>query len=836
MGFDLTGNQNIGTAGNDTITISSGNDSKATTTVDNQYHPEGNDRVGMKLPGPRTDVMFQEFFLYIEGVQVPFMAINIQSSLGGLPVMSVSIPSQTGLMEICRYYEPKVHVFFKDPVTQRDSLLFSGNIVSTSYFKSSQSPGQKFINFNCKHAYSKMDLITMDYSGLGTDANKVDSNPGEAAVKTNQFGSINSIGIALTGVNMEKVGGDWEMTIRKALADPTHPVYDSIPQYLADLKNRFQGFPGIPLNLWNQLKFQAYQNSTMYEGMTRMYIPLVEEGLQFFRRIGGHYPVESLLEQCRQAPCTASSTGDSSSETNPRLIPPTYQTLMQSAVQADIATQAIYSAGQFSGELTSFMKILQDFMYYSEYDMVFLNAPAEVPKDPTNTFSGIETAAMDVIVKPQMPHYYSPMCNVVLPYMFSSISINQDEEAVPTRITAVSDNTPAGTGQFGVNYRSPESVREAIAKAVSVIGGDTDTTHFANLARTTAASQFRVGKYEQGRGIHHERLQLPRWLAILGESLANQPASSSETRPDSSTANGAMLEKFRKAWQYRYDPKGVKTMLNPWDLASDINAFQRILFAAADSRFTTETTKARTGNVTMIFNPYIVPGYPMDIIDPTPTEPSFHAFCIEVSHNITANSLSTTANFVSAMSYQELGNYEQHYTNPWLQSVTDTISEEVDDKGNVSYRTSIVNNTLAREKANDFYKATLGVGAAAPEFLHDFSTGSPYMFSRINGAATTQAPGTEEVHVSAEGNLLLAFRPIETKADHAARFNLKFIDMVPENYDPVTFAYQEPILDEAKLMEPGQSMFLDYSDELRPSRDELAYVSALPTDSKKSVP
>jgi len=124
MGFDLTGSQNATSA------------------------------------SPRTDVMFQEFKLYIEGVQVPFMSINLQSGLGNLPVMSVSLPSQTGLMEICRYYEPKIHLFFKDPVAGRDSLLFSGTIVSTSYYKSTQSPGQKYINFNCKHVYNKLDLVT----------------------------------------------------------------------------------------------------------------------------------------------------------------------------------------------------------------------------------------------------------------------------------------------------------------------------------------------------------------------------------------------------------------------------------------------------------------------------------------------------------------------------------------------------------------------------------------------------------------------------------------------------------------------------------------------------
>lgn len=780
---------------------------------------------------PRTDVMFQEFSLYIEGVQVPFMSITVQSSLGNLPKMTIQVPSQTGLMEICRYYEPKVHVFYKDPVTQEDCVFFTGNIISTTYFKNTQTPGQKFISFNCEHRYAKLDLVTMDYSGYASDtsASVTDSNQSQAAVKTNVFNSIQSIGMALTGVDVNKVGGFYEVNLFNLRTLNKVPQYDSIPEYLRDVKNRFIGFPGVPLNMWNQLKAQAYQNPALYEGMTRMYIPMVEEGVQLFRRMGGHYPIEKQIYDTKCDPCSHDSTGDHSLETAPRLIPPAHKTMMQSAVQADISTQVIYTIGQFSGELTSFLSILQNFMMSVEYDMVFLNAPAEVPKDPTNPANGVETTAMDVIVKPQMPHYYAPACNVILPFMITALNINQDEQSVPTRVTAVNDNVPQSTGQFGVNYRAPQSVLEAIAKGISELNGY--TLHYSSLRSTTASAQFKIGKYEQGRGIRHERVQLPKWLALLAESMSQQSASASESQPAIDSPEGVRVEKLRKAWQYRYDPQETKKQLNPWDPSSEINSYQRMLFAAAEYKFTTETAKARTGNCSLIFNPYIVPGYPMDIIDPTPTEPSFHAFCVDVTHVISARGLSTSVSFVSAMSYQELGNYEQQYTHPWLQSVTDTLSEEVAEDGTVVYKTSIVNNVDARTSANQFYISTLGVGAAAPEFLYDFETGTPYPYTRLSGSPTTRTEGSTTNHVSGEGNLGLVFRPVETKAQYAERFGVKFIDMSPDNYDPVVFSYREPILEESRLMEPGESMFLDYADEPAPSRDETGYVTGRVTPS-----
>ena len=220
---------------------------------------------------------------------------------------------------------------------------------------------------------------------------------------------------------------------------------------------------------------------------------------------------------------------------------------------------------------------------------------------------------MDVIVKPQMPHYYSPTCNVILPYMVISLDIRQDEQSVPTRVTAVNDNVPQSTGQFGVNYRSPESVRESIARGIAELGGG--ATHYSDLASTTAAAQFKIGKYEQGRGIRHQRVQLPKWLAILAESMGQASPASSESHPVDTSPEGLEVEKFRKAWQYRYDQENKKTMLNPWDKDAGINSYQRMLFSAADYKFTTEAAKARTGTASLIFNPYIVPGYPMDIIE-----------------------------------------------------------------------------------------------------------------------------------------------------------------------------------------------------------------------------
>lgn len=785
------------------------------------FDPDGKVKVETRT---RTDVMFQSFSVYIEGVQVPFIGINITSNLGAVPQMYFSIPSQSGILDISRYYEPKVHVFYKDMVTGKDCVLFVGIIVSSTYSKSSATPPQKSITFNCRYKYSQMDMITLDYSGYASDANSnvTDYNQNGAAIKVNGFNSLESINRALAGIDPSVSGPITDITVPNIAglkeSSGSYP-YSALPQYLSTHANRMVGFPGVMLNFWNQLKAQVYEDPEYFEGMTRMFIPLVEQGLDFFKRLGGHYYLEAQLNNTRSAACPGEDKGAHPLDSADKLIPPCHKQFMISSVQAEVSAKIIYTMGQFSGEMTSFLKVLEEFLYSIEYDLVYLTSPAEVPMDPSKTDNSAETYAMDVLIKPQMPFYYSPLCNVWLPNMIDSVSVQQYEDSVPTRITVVNDLQEGHGGRFGVNYRAPQSIREAIARGNEELG---ISGVFSDLAGTTGSTNYKIGKYEQGRGVRHQRLMMPNWLAMLSESLGQQGTSESESAPASDSKEGLDVEKLKKAWTQRYDPSGVKAKLNPWDSSSGLNNYQRLLFSAADYKYTTEVAKARTGTVMGIFNPYVVAGYPTDIIEATPSDQSFHGFCVSVTHSISARSVSTSAQFVSAMTYQELGNYEQQYLHPWMTTALGLVNLETStsagNTGEEVYKTSIVNNAQGREDATKFYQPTLGVGAAPPEFLYDFSTGSPLPFDRDHGVPRN---GVTDKYLSGEGNLHLVYRPIESKEDLEARMGIKFIDMVPGNYNPEVFSYQDPILDDSKLMEPGQSMFLNYADKIEKSKDEM---------------
>lgn len=102
----------------------------------------------------------------------------------------------------------------------------------------------------------------------------------------------------------------------------------------------------------------------------------------------------------------------------------------------------------------------------------------------------------------------------------------------------------------------------------------------------------------------------------------------------------------------------AKAGLNPYDpLNKSVMPHERIMFSTIDYEYTQRKIGSRSGNIEMLFNPYIIPGYPMDVIDDNPNHPSFHGFCTSVTHTITARSVVTNVAMINAVSYAELSNY-----------------------------------------------------------------------------------------------------------------------------------------------------------------------------------
>lgn len=782
-----------------------------------------------------TDVVYQEVRLYIEGVQVPFEAISINQAMGQLPTAEVQVPPQSGLMDICRYYEPKVHIFYKDLNLGGFRLLFWGHIIASSFMHSRAGSGSASIRFSAVHKNNLMSQLTLDYSGYVVDQNRGDTTQG-ANVTVNALNSQFSIIQALTGISGVQEDAADEISVNNegvANADVT-----KLMKSHAEMLPRYTGMVSVGMNFWNQLKQAVYQNPRYNSIMDGMLIPMVENGIGFFKRMTGHTSLENLINEDRQQACLHGGTDSN------LIIPPVLKVNLTSAVQAKLAVEVAHSALQFSGELASFPSLLQDFYYSVGYEVITLASPSEVPIDPEVVAEEGKAPkdgvmAVETIIKPQMPFYYSPVCNVIYPRMFSSVQVGQDESGIPTRVTATHDSLPGGPGTPGSNYRGPHSIREAIAYAAAN-SDDGSVVAVPDLQNTLSLSYNAPGKYEQGRGVRHMKIGLPWWLQIITSDENGKAGNNNSGQPpERDTTSYRHMVSMMAAWQARngYDVvenggeirvtrNSEKDLLNPYSPKSGIYPHQTMLFTSVDYEFTKKMMSSRTGAVECIFNPYIVPGYPMDVLDDSPNHPSFHALCSSVTHNITSRSISTTVGMLAVQTYAELSNYYVPPAPPWLQSALKLISTE--GEGGSDYAStegikvlnagSLLYNDEGKEAADEYYQSVLGVRAADPSNLLDWSTGQVMPQARFkNGIANTlKTPrptangGDANDYNTSVGSLRLAARPIESKESIESKFSYSFVDLTPENYNGTVVADANPKLEQDRFLEPGSSPFLDY--------------------------
>ncbi len=770
----------------------------------------------------RTDVILQPFKLYIEGVQIPFDQIVINQGVGSLPSATLSVPPIAGLMDIARFYNPKVHIFYEDrtgsylpsdSAAKKDKLIFTGHIVGTSYTKSKNGSGMVAIQFQCVHKNKLVTECLVDYSGWFNES--LDQFRSTVAVKESHANSSAAILESLEGISGGVADDD---NYLKSKENKTN----FLPRSWKDFEERLQGMPGAMVNYWNQLNRAAFNPATeqSHDGFTKLYKPLIEKGLMFFQRMSGHYALEKLIEDSKEDPCSPTNSGPKKV-----LVPPCARLFLRSAVQAQLTVSLIDSYLQTSGEVTNIYEVFERFYNAIDYELITLASPAEVTLPfKKNEINGLnldevltgdlndpngKTAPIETIIKPKMPFYYSPSCNILFPKMFHTINVVYDEDNIPTRISAKNNEILKAESSLATEFRAPASVRSAIAEKFS---SRKDNKAPYNLLSSMANSYGAVGKYEQGRGVKVQYSELPFWLSHLSNTSYNSTTKVLDTLSDPTVdpQKAEALKDLADGWAKRYPNQKEQTM-NIWGANSGISPHHRLLFASVDYLYTQMFARSKAGSVECPFNPYIIPGYPMDIIEQSPLLPSFHAMCTSVSHSIGSSSVSTSVSFTAAMTYSELVNYYIPVINPYLQVVL-----------NLAKDPTLVNNTTdAITAAHDFYFHTLGVKAVAPEMLMDFETGLPKavklgsngIFETSNTVSIRAENGGElNPYLTYEGNLSLVQRPIENKEDYSSpsRFNLKFIDLVRDEYNPTVIRYTNDNLTTSDKFEIGQNQFLNY--------------------------
>lgn len=976
---------------------------------------------------PRYDLIYQEVTLFIEGVQVPFDFFSVSSAYGATPEATIAVPYFPGILEICKGYFPKVHIFFKDLTFEKflningidyeekdlRRLLFQGVIVGSSYSKSKSTDMDAVqVSFRCVHKYYAMQEIILKMIGGGTEQLS-DQTRGQEIATGHMFNSMAYTTLAMAGVKTPAESSDRPVyrpddsnKVDLNKVNNSHLQEDLIPY-----QDRLTGMTGILVNVWNSLKTDSYRRMDVSKMMTDLYIPLVDGGLKFFKRLSGHPVIEGAVTRDKtQIPKNIKErlAGTKNvDETITIIAPPTYANFLQKAATIESGVVAMVNFFSQQTEASDYIGLVAGVLKYLKYDLEVLTSPVQVLD------SSMES--IDVIVKPTLPQYYSPTCNVLLPHMHSSVRYDDFTYAVPTRMFASMQPYPGiNPEQQKKSYLTPEEARIATCAGVKsdkfnlnsstvYIGGYPTPTEYGrgvkvrvtnldpwiqhiNLSdlsqekgQTTYASGnssyqaptqklIAAGRALINTGVSEledlsnenrvwkywdKAVPIPKYIAsvdvpgwnmqwgVEGELSPQDINVVSKITPFRSSTKvpkywnvlyfpdkdaflafpphyDYMRNEFYQTAEleaakasYGYDPyvprgtsstvdisssnqsdasdlftqsvvggtpvldillaepgenedfsivpefniekisqafstyAGYKTYdeireilknewnvqhpgmpsLNPYESTSvnGIQPFESTIYNYMDYEHALAMTDSRTGGCECPFNPFIIPGYPMDIVEASPEKPSVHAFCTSVTHSGTGASLSTNVTFIGAVTYDELRAYSAFPVPPWFAyhlglTQTNSIMNQSDS---------------ALEIASQFYMDTLGVGVADPSKLEDYVSGgaSTVMISEGNmvkegrnlfdrdsfgdvGTPFTGASFKEAMNPNASysGNMALVRREIESQVDVEKSMGVAFIEIqsrrnFPSSMDSIKVS---PLYREVAVR-PGRSVFLDYS-------------------------
>ena len=246
------------------------------------------------------------------------------------------------------------------------------------------------------------------------------------------------------------------------------------------------------------------------------------------------------------------------------------------------------------------------------------------------------------------------------------------------------------------------------------------------------------------------------------------------------------------------------------------NALYRHILEYTDYQHGIRFAASRTGSVSGCFNPYIVVGYPMDIIDPSPDRPSYHALCTQVVHSISDGSISTSIGFSGAASYEQLYSMDFSMSLPWLSDLLG-IKTGSDYDTTLRYISLIQEDSQrasdAQAAADRFYMEVLGVEAAMISELSSYKYEEP-----PEGAVPNPASAQNW-----RNSMAMARRSIQPMGSIEELGHKEFIlkeeiraaeaaqSVVKENMSPPSLNDGEKVIT-TRRRQMGYSLFLDYKD------------------------
>jgi hypothetical protein len=602
------------------------------------------------------------YLCYVNGLEVPIVGASVSFGVGQVPVANIQFfPSQL-LQRFGAEDRVPVVLFYLDTQYEPDNpayrLLFDGEITGWSY---SSRAGARSITATAEADISIMQQMIFNFLNTVGKMGEAASNPGSNDLtQPGAFFSYSLFqdGLLYTGWGQGAVAAGTQAPNIKRPFDLLYNVVKAILDHRVPLHNQ-----SIPIA-------NFFRRWARKQNFHNKFIACPD----FDEVPVGTTEVFPLLRAARSASLLQVMQDDVAGAAENKTV---FDLLLEllSMVYCEIAMLPTAPCHKVSLE-TSLIKGASDVVGDNTKEDEAPSAGVVEPLYPIRV--------ANYFVKSQTLFAIPPTCNVVFPSMASAITYGESYRQQPTRIYVNEDFVDAtlpgaemAAGALAVGY--PPQAQAALQEKLSI-----------RLQDTANITQQRQDMVNTGMNI-----------LVWPEEFFKGPVPSRGRVP---TVFGFLIRQLQQA---------PPNPANPADQVQQQDGVRRLLSLYAEYEYYKLRYAARAGSVDMVWNPYVVPGYPCIIFD---KEGGLNqvGYVNAVVHQLGPRGMSTTMNYSFGRTLNEwLGLMKQDSEKVGRvfgsapMDPFDAVRQALQDqaKAEIHYDTLFHGKRVIRDKKNDIQRA-----------------------------------------------------------------------------------------------------------------------------------
>lgn len=522
-----------------------------------------------------NNAIWQDFRLYIEGEECPFESASISFGVSVLPVMTLQLAPYKLLRNLPE--RTKVHLYFIDPVDSKERLLFDGEIGGVGYTK---NPSVQTLTYSVTHVSNYLNEILVSFFDISAYA--VTFPP----LYTKTLGAGLEIDYSTYNTT----------TLEKILAPKELEGLDTFQEIFVRLFAEIFRVRDGAVSLNVTLAYFKKRVDEWKLAMRMATLPAASGQCNAVFRFQDFIDSENLL------------------------------LLMTSKTKKIDGWQSLFTVlGEMFREILYYPTILP-----SPYLNHAVYSKAETA---TSDKKYVATSALQsILYKPQALFVLPPICNVIWPSMYTVFSYSRNYKTIPTRLFV-----RAGIERLLPTGKTNDDSAEPVSQ------------YFWSPAALRDA--------ETRLGILNEQAKL--------NSVVDKYKLKTDALTQSNTSQAAILDKYQPhlslldAVSPQEERVGVRlsqpadneffTRYAEWLTCGDLKPYP--FLSGAKNRDDAEDKVAQladyelarqqfeTGSVSMVmvFNPYLVPGFPTLIMDKPESGIHVYGYISGVNHTISAS-------------------------------------------------------------------------------------------------------------------------------------------------------------------------------------------------------